>query len=250
VNQAVHLAMRHSEVKSLVLLSEGTDRDGRKFLRNSLDLPVFGAAADDDEDFGVVPWMKWIVNLSPDASSKMVRYETGGHGAVMFAAHKELPQEIVDWFAATLKNKANLVLFRTGVATSSESRFMDLVDLPGNGGLAEQVLTQARKRDPTAVLFSEEIINRLGYERLVLDDTKGAIEILQLNVIAFPNSPNAFDSLSDAYLAAGEKSLARTNAKKALELIPRDTTDSAERRKGIQENAEQKLKQLDGGQQE
>jgi dienelactone hydrolase len=250
VNQAVHLAMRHSEVKSLVLLSEGTDRDGRKFLRNSLDLPVFGAAADDDEDFGVVAWMKWIVSLSPDANSKMVRYETGGHGAVMFAAHKELPQEIVDWFAATLKNKANLVLFRTGVATSSESRFMDLVDLPGNGGLAEQVLTQARKRDPTAVLFSEEIINRLGYERLVLDDTKGAIEILQLNVIAFPNSPNAFDSLSDAYLAAGEKSLARTNAKKALELIPKDTTDSAERRKAIEENAEQKLKQLADGHQE
>jgi dienelactone hydrolase len=250
VNQAVHLAMRHSEVKSLVLLSDGTDREGRKFLRNASDLPVFGAAADDDEDFGVVSWMKWIVSLSPDANSKMVRYENGGHGAVMFAAHKELPQQIADWFVAMLKPSASLVLFRTGVSTSPESRFMDLVDLPGNGGMAAQILTQSRKRDPKAVLFPEEVMNRLGYERLVLDDTKGAIEILQLNVIAFPNSPNAFDSLSDAYLADGQKNLARTNAKKALELIPKDTTDSAERRKTIRQNAEQKLKQLGGGQQE
>jgi dienelactone hydrolase len=250
VNQAVHLAMRHSEVKSLVLLSEGTDREGRRFMRNSSDLPVFGAAADDDEDFGVVPWMKWIVSLSPDTNSKIVRYETGGHGAVMFEAHKELPKEIVDWFAATLKPRQSLVQFRAGVATSSESRFMDLVDLPGNAGRAEQMLAQAKKRDPKAVLFSEEVINRLGYERLVVNDTKGAIEIIKLNVMAFPNSPNEFDSLSDAYLADGQKNLALQNAKKALDLISRDTTDSVERRKRIKESAEQKLKQLGGGQQE
>jgi dienelactone hydrolase len=247
VNQAVHAAMRRSEVKSLMLLSEGTDRDGRQFLRNSPDLPVLGAAADDD--FGVVPFLKWNVSLSPDADSKVLRYETGGHGAVMFGAHKELPQEIVNWFAATLKPTTTKVVFRTALASSAESRFLELLDMPGTIDKAEQTLDQALKRDPEAVLFSEEVVNRLGYERLELDDTKGAIEILHLNVVAFPKSPNAFDSLSDAYLAAGEKDLARTYAKKALDLIPGDKKDSGERRKGIQENAQQKLKQLDGGQQ-
>jgi hypothetical protein len=38
--------------------------------------------------------------------------------------------------------------------------------------------------------------------------------------------------------------LARQNAKKAIELLASDTTDSEDRRKGIKENAEQKLKQL------
>lgn len=247
VNQAVHAAMRHSEVKSLVLLSEGADREGRQFLRNSPDLPVLGAAADDD--FGVVPFLKWNVSLSPDAESKMLRYETGGHGVVMFGEHKELPQEIVNWFAVTLKPVTTKVIFRTALASPAESRFLELLDLPGTVDRAEQTLDQALKRDPEAILFSEEIINRLGYERLELDDTKGAIEILHLNVVAYPQSPNAFDSLSDAYLAAGEKDLARKYAKKALELIPADKKDSEERRKGIQENAQQKLKQLESGQQ-
>src|SRR5882724_2342620 len=111
VDQAVHAAMRHSEVKSLVLLSEGTDRDGRQFLRNSPDLPVLGAAADDD--YGVTPFLKWIVSLSLDADSKMLRYETGGHGVVMFGEHKELPLEIVNWFVATLKPSTTKVVFRS-----------------------------------------------------------------------------------------------------------------------------------------
>jgi hypothetical protein len=34
------------------------------------------------------------------------------------------------------------------------------------------------------------------------------------------------------------------NAKKALELLPSDTTDSAARREDIRQSAEQKLKQL------
>jgi dienelactone hydrolase len=52
VNQAVQLARRHSEVKSLVLLSETTDREGREFLRHAQRLPLFMAVADDDGD----PW--------------------------------------------------------------------------------------------------------------------------------------------------------------------------------------------------
>jgi hypothetical protein len=67
---------------------------------------------------------------------------------------------------------------------------------------------------------------------------------MKLNATAYPNSPNVYDSLSDAYLADGQKGMARQNAKKALELLPSDTIDPEARRKGIQESAEQKLKQL------
>ena len=40
-----------------------------------------------------------------------------------------------------------------------------------------------------------------------------------------PNSPNVYDSLADAYLAGGQKDLARHNAQKALDLLPSDTSD-------------------------
>src|ERR1700676_3796355 len=64
VNQAVQLARRHTEVKSLVLLSEGTDGAGREFLRRSPRLPLFLAAADDDPDPGMGEIMQWLFSLS------------------------------------------------------------------------------------------------------------------------------------------------------------------------------------------
>jgi hypothetical protein len=67
---------------------------------------------------------------------------------------------------------------------------------------------------------------------------------MKLNLAAYPNSPNVYDSLSDAYLANGQKDLARQNAKKALELLSSDTTDNEQVRIAIRSNAEQKLKQL------
>jgi len=75
-------------VKSLVLLSEGTDKDGRQFLRDSPKLPLFMAAADDDEDVGVVEIMPWLFSLSPNPANKFEHYAIGGHGVEMFAAQR------------------------------------------------------------------------------------------------------------------------------------------------------------------
>ena len=87
-------------------------------------------------------------------------------------------------------------------------------------------------------------MNLEGYEHIQFGDAKGAVEIMKLNLAAYPNSPNVYDSLSDAYLANGQKDLARQNAKKALELLSSDTTDNEQVRIAIRSNAEQKLKQL------
>jgi tetratricopeptide (TPR) repeat protein len=47
-----------------------------------------------------------------------------------------------------------------------------------------------------------------------------AIEIFKLNVSTFPQSANAYDSLGEAYLVAGNKELAIKNYEKAQELDP------------------------------
>jgi dienelactone hydrolase len=242
VDQAVKLAARHAEVKSLVLLSEGTDRAGREFLRKSPKLPLFMAAADDDPDLGVVEIMQWLGDLSPDPSNKLVQYTTGGHGVEMFAAHKELPGMIVDWLHATLKDPPSAPATRAAGSMSAESRFLELLDQPDGLSKAVAMYEDERRRDPKSVLFSEIVLNRIGYEHLVTGDKNGAIEIFKLNVTAYPNSPNVYDSLGDAYLADGQKDLARENAKKTLELLATDTVDSQARRDGIKANAEQKLK--------
>jgi Tfp pilus assembly protein PilF len=93
-------------------------------------------------------------------------------------------------------------------------------------------------------LFPEAIANLLGYEHLQSGDTAGAVEILKLNVTAYPNSPNAYDSLSDAYLAANQKDLARQSVQRALDLLPSDTTDTQDFRAQLKAADEAKLKQL------
>jgi dienelactone hydrolase len=244
VNQSVQLARRHAEVKGLVLLSEGTDAAGRQFLRESPGLPLFLAVADDDPDPGVVEIMQWLMSLAPHQANRFERYSTGGHGVEMFAAHKELPGEIVDWFRATLGTPPVTPPGKPTPRSSARTQFLELVDRPGGIAKAVEQYAEARKRNPKVVLFSEEVINRVGYEHLLAGNAKDAAEILKLNVLAFPSSPNVYDSLSDAYLADGQKDLARQNAKKALEVLASDTADPPDRRKAIQESAKQKLKQL------
>jgi pimeloyl-ACP methyl ester carboxylesterase len=244
VNQAVQLARRHAEVKSLVLLSESTDRAGRKFLHNSPNLPLFLAAADDDPDPGVVEIMHWLYDVSPDLANKFVHYAVGGHGVEMFAAHQELPGMIVEWYNATLRNSPAPPATHALAPWSAESRFLSLADEPDGLRKAEQMFADTRRADPNAVLFSEAIMNRIAYGSLAAGDIEGAIALFQMNVAVYPNSPNVYDSLGDAYLADGQKDLARQSAQKALELLASDTTDDARRRDDIRESAQQKLKQL------
>lgn len=246
VNNSIRLARRHPEIKSLVLLSGPTDRDGRLFLRSSKNLPIFASAADDDEFGNAVEPMQWWFSTSPNPASRFAHYANGGHGSDMFTAHKELPDLIAQWFAAILMNHPENAPQTNGSALELQVlRTLDLIDQPGGAGEAEKTLAQARERNPSATIFPELIVNMLGYEHIQLGDIPGAVEILKLNATAYPNSPNVYDSLADAYLAAGQKDMARLNAKKALDLLANDKTDNEQRRNGIRDSAEQKLKQLD-----
>ena len=241
VNLSIHLAMRHPEVKSLVLLSGNADRQARAFLEKSEKMPMLLAAADDDQ--GAVELMEWLYSLSANPGSKFLEYPNGGHGVHIFAAHKELPTSIVDWYTQTLVKTPGSAPLNT-VRRGDPPSILKLIDAPGGAEKAAQQLAAARQKDPNAKLFDEGLVNEIGYEHLQEGDTKGAIAILQLNANAFPKSANVYDSLSDAYLADGQKDLARENAKKALAILPTDSSLSEEYRKGMKENAENKLKQL------
>jgi dienelactone hydrolase len=241
VNQAIQLARRHAEVKSLVLLSGNTDRDGRAFLSKSEKMPVLLSAARDDG--AAVELMEWLYSLSTNPGSKFVKYPNGGHGVDIFAAHKELPAMIVDWYVQTLVKTPGSAPANTA-RRGDPPAILKLIDSPGGVEKAAQQLAAARQKDPHAKLWDEGLVNVIGYEHLQEGDHKGAIEILKLNASAFPDSANVYDSLSDAYLADGQKDLARENAKKALQMLATDTTANEAFRKGIQESAEGKLKQL------
>jgi CubicO group peptidase (beta-lactamase class C family) len=71
--------------------------------------------------------------------------------------------------------------------------------------------------------FSEPELNTLGYQLLQMKKVADAIEIFKLNVEAYPQAANTYDSLGEAYMTHGDKELAITNYKKSLELDPRNT---------------------------
>jgi len=244
VNNSVQTARRHPQVKSLVLLSGNTDLNGRNFLRNDKNVPVFFAYADDDEFPQSILAIQWMYSITADPGKKLVSYSTGGHGSDIFAKHPDLPKRIVDWYVTTLIKTPGHATASSPVATPENVQVLDLLDQPDGPAKVEKMLAGRRNSDPKASLFDEAAVNFVGYEHLQSGDVKGAIEIFKLNVAAYPNSPNVYDSLGDGYLADGQKELARQNAKKALELLPSDTTDPPQRRDGIKDSAEEKLKQL------
>src|SRR5262249_26291336 len=59
VNNAIQLARRHPEVKTLVLLAGGTNADGEQFLTKSPWMPIFASASNDDGNS--VETMRWVV---------------------------------------------------------------------------------------------------------------------------------------------------------------------------------------------
>jgi dienelactone hydrolase len=245
VNNSIQTARRHTQVKALVLLSGNTDLKGRQFLRESTKLPVFFAVADDDEFPTSIVAIEWLYSLDADPEKKFVHVATGGHGADMFKVHPDMPAQIVNWYVTTLiKTPGRAPAPKEIPALPKEVHVLDQIDEPGGPAKVAKNLEEARQHDPKAILFPEDLVNFMGYEHLQAQDNKGAIEILKLNAEAYPNSPNVYDSLSDAYFADGQRDLARENAKKALELLASDTTDPEDRRNGIKASTEQKLKQL------
>ena len=239
VNQSIQLARRHPEVKSLVLLSGNTDRQGRQHLRASK-VPLLIAAADDDG--GAVQMMAWIDASSANPANRFLQYPRGGHGTEMFKARPELPGDIVSWYEATLAGKPPTASRPRAVTPTT--RLLVMMDEPGGAARVAEMLAAERKKDPGAAVLAPAVVNQLGYEAMQGGDTRAAVAIMQCNAEAHPRSSNAWDSLGDAYLADGQRDKAREASEKSLALVDSDTSETEEQRLAIRQSAQQKLDQL------
>jgi tetratricopeptide (TPR) repeat protein len=66
----------------------------------------------------------------------------------------------------------------------------------------------------------ERHINALGYRLLEDNKTEEAVGIFEFMVSEYPESANAYDSLGEAYMTAGQKEQAIKNYQKSLKLNP------------------------------
>jgi tetratricopeptide (TPR) repeat protein len=191
------------------------------------------------------PWLWYEIFLD---SGKVPA--KGGHGTDMFKPHPELSGIIVDWFRRSLLSTPA----PRPVDTLASAQVLNQLNFGGIAGIAEvkQQLLEARKKDPQSQLFPEVTAESIGEDFQRDDDAKTALEIFKLVEIAYPQSADVQSDLADAYLATGEKDMAREHAQRALSLLDSHAapasswSDTEERRGEIRKAAEETLKKASG----
>jgi dienelactone hydrolase len=232
VNNVIHLAQRHANIKALGLLAGPADREARAFIEAPGAPPVFTAAAADDRYADFVLVSSWQFGISSRTQSRFAQYRDGGHAAVVFRTHSELADLLVQWFGGVLNNTPASLPSTNGVPLApAVLEGLKAIDTPGGAAAA----------DP---LLPEYIVNLIGYEHMALKDTSTALRIMNLNAASYPKSANAQDSLADACVAAGDAASALTAAKRTLELLDADTSLTPQQKDGIRSAAEAKIARL------
>ena len=263
----VEMARKHpSDVKSLVLMSGETFRPGIEFLHEASQLPELFVVADMDEYPPTVEAMLWLYARASSPMRKLIHYSaaqeapwlwyesydaskvaaTGDHGTDLFREHPDLPGIIVQWFVTTLIKTPG----HAPADPLAASAILNQLATPGEVAQVKQQLIEARKKDLTAQLWPEVSGDIIGSGHLREGEVKEAIEVFQLNLLAYPDSADAHFNLADAYQNAGQKDLARQYAEKALAMIdshagPLSSWSNTEpRRAEIRNGVEDLLKKL------
>ena len=98
----------------------------------------------------------------------------------------------------------------------------DFLSLINKGKVSEALVLYDKqsKSFPGWKFFTEDHLNIAGYNLLAKKDHENAIRVFTLNTKAYPESFNVYDSLGEAYLAAGQKDAAVLNYRKSLEKNP------------------------------
>lgn len=111
------------------------------------------------------------------------------------------------------------VSFREGkIAPPSSTEFIELLKKDFNQ--AYDTYLETKKEDPKVSLFSENVLNMLGYKYLQDGETEIAVRIFEMNKSEFPDSWNVYDSLGDGYFARQEYMKSKENYQRSLELNP------------------------------
>jgi len=267
VDNGVEVARRHpAQVKSLVLISGETFRDGLQFLHQASHLPGLYVVSDLDEYPPTVEAVDLLYATATNPGRKLIRYpapqeapwlwyepfdldkvaSTGNHGTDLFRTHPELTTAIVDWFVSTLIKTPG----QAPADPVAAAPILADLETPGGAARVTQQLLDARNTDPGVQIFPEISASIIGFDYQRAGDEKSAQEVLKLVALAYPDSADALSNLADCYLKAGQKGLARRYAERALvildaHMLPASSWSDTDQQRGqIRKGIEQTLAHL------
>jgi dienelactone hydrolase len=225
---------------SLVDSFEYSQRYSLKFNRlNHTDLTSYGMLS------------SLILNKETQPPEKAgARYEDMcTHVFNFFNAHLKGDYDSRQFFDAIASEKGvrdGLVEFKYQPARElppTQVQFMNIIREDG----AEKAFEIYEKfKGPGQVFFNEVVFNAIGYQFLQMGNFEDAIRVFKMNADAYPLSSNTWDSLAEACEASDQNKQAIKYLKKALEVLPGDTTTSEQLKEAIKSHAEESLERLGG----
>jgi tetratricopeptide (TPR) repeat protein len=196
--------------------------------RAGLDAPGLNATID-----------RWVAQaLTIEAPVTLVNFPEGVHGIDLetdMPESKQIITQTLDFLQFHLTN--------TPTPRKEPITLSQLQQLMTDEGIARGLarLKELQQTHPDAYVLQERTLNTLGYTLLTQQKHAEAVGILEYAAAAYPESPNAHDSLGDAYEAAGRPADAIAATERALQLLDKATAPQSE---GIRRSAEEKLSRL------
>lgn len=167
-------------------------------------------------------------------------------GAGCFACHEEnaaVEHSFAQFYPQILAIATEKGTLKPGVTIPlNAARFRDLL-LSKGWADAEAAYRRDKQENPHAAL-DEPSLNRLGYQLLNAKHPAVAVQVLELVTRDWPTSANAYDSLADAYVAAGRTADAIAASQKVLTLLSADTAMAKDRKDIIASSAKDRLATL------
>ncbi|MEP7372563.1 MAG: hypothetical protein ABI675_04190 [Chitinophagaceae bacterium] len=233
-------------VKALVVYYGGPDSLGQ--LRQNL--PTLVVRAGLDAQFinnGLEGFIQSA--LQQDARIEVINYLNGIHAFDAYINTDESKEVIIKTVDFLKKNLFKPIEKNDFVLTNRN--FMWLI----TNNQLKTALTEFRKArtfyraDSTFQPFfnaviREDVLNVNGYFLLQHQQQNEAVEVFKLAVETYPESPNAYESLSEALETTGEKEEAIRNAELCLQKIPAATDMNENFRRIVKQSAEDRIKRL------
>ena len=158
---------------------------------------------------GNTGWQSMFM-VDPPTKDGFIVFTNGGAGYNIINA------VLCEWIAW---NKGEEMWEGCNIQPSIANKMKQIIDENGIEGIASKYVT-LKEEQPDAYNYAENQLNNLGYFYLGRNELEKAVAIFKINVEAFPDAYNVYDSYGEALLTQGDREEAIENYMKSVELNP------------------------------
>ncbi len=187
--------------------------------------------------------------LQQDVRIELVNYLNGIHAFDAFTNTDESKEVIIQTVKFLEKNLTHPVVSNDFVLTNKNFMWL-ILNNQLSTALAEFRKARASYRADSSfqpffnAVIREDVLNANGYLLLQNRRQRDAVEVFKLATESYPESPNAYESLSEAFETTGNKQDAIRNAELCLQKLPAAKDIDENFRQVVKQSAEDRIKRL------